>query len=183
MVNKLCSKCEQSKLSIEFYKDSSKKDGLTSYCKPCRILSSKERVDRNKDLVKAHKAAYYLENKETIDSRNHLNYQNNKDKYKVAKDIYREVHKERFKIWFKNHSKEKRKYYNHISAKRRAAKLNQTPKWADLKAIEEFYKNCPKGYSVDHIIPLQGKNVRGLHVLENLQYLTKSENSRKGNRV
>lgn len=67
--------------------------------------------------------------------------------------------------------------------KRRAAKLNQTPKWADLKAIEQFYINCPKGYHVDHIIPLQGKNVRGLHVLENLQYLPALENIRKGNKV
>jgi hypothetical protein len=67
--------------------------------------------------------------------------------------------------------------------KRRASKLNQTPKWADLKAIEQFYINCPKGYHVDHIIPLQGKNIRGLHTLDNLQYLPAIENIRKGNRI
>lgn len=67
--------------------------------------------------------------------------------------------------------------------KRRASKLKQTPKWANLKDIEQFYMNCPKGYHVDHIIPLQGKNVRGLHVLENLQYLPAIENIRKGNKV
>ncbi len=71
---------------------------------------------------------------------------------------------------------------NYHSAKRRSAKLKRTVPWADLKAIREFYTNCPKGYHVDHIIPLQGTNVSGLHVLNNLQYLTKSQNSSKGNK-
>ena len=68
------------------------------------------------------------------------------------------------------------------AARRNASKLQRTPKWADLNAIKQFYLNCPKGYEVDHIIPLQGVNVSGFHVLSNLQYLTKSENSRKRNK-
>lgn len=68
------------------------------------------------------------------------------------------------------------------SAKYRAAKLQRTPSWADLEKIKEFYLNCPEGYHVDHIIPLQGKNISGLHVENNLQYLTAEENLRKGNK-
>jgi len=68
------------------------------------------------------------------------------------------------------------------SAKRRAAKLNRTPKWADYDKIKEIYKNCPEGYEVDHIIPLQGKLVSGLHVEANLQYLTTTENRSKSNK-
>lgn len=67
-------------------------------------------------------------------------------------------------------------------AKRRAAKIQRTPAWADLKAINDFYANRPDGYHVDHIIPLKGKLVSGLHVLENLQYLPASENCSKGNK-
>jgi len=57
----------------------------------------------------------------------------------------------------------------------------QTPTWADKEAIELFYKNRPDGYHVDHIIPLNATLACGLHVLENLQYLTKEENLRKKN--
>jgi hypothetical protein len=64
--------------------------------------------------------------------------------------------------------------------KRRAALLRRTPAWADLNAIAEVYRNCPQGMEVDHIVPLQGRTVSGLHVHWNLQYLTKSENCRKG---
>ena len=66
--------------------------------------------------------------------------------------------------------------------KRHAAKLMRTPRWADMKAIEDFYKNCPDGYQVDHAVPQQGANVSGLHVLNNLQYLPAQENLSKGNR-
>ena len=65
--------------------------------------------------------------------------------------------------------------------KRRSAKMERTPVWADLEAIKTFYKNCPEGYHVDHIIPLQGDLVSGFHVLSNLQYLMASENLSKSN--
>lgn len=57
----------------------------------------------------------------------------------------------------------------------------RTPKWADTLAIADFYSNCPPGYHVDHIIPLRGKLVSGLNVVDNLQYLTASENRKKNN--
>ena len=68
-------------------------------------------------------------------------------------------------------------------AKRRADKLNATPKWTNLKKIKEIYKYCPRGYHVDHIVPLKGVNVCGLHVENNLQYLTAQENISKGNKL
>lgn len=61
-----------------------------------------------------------------------------------------------------------------------ARKKYQTPVGTDLKAIQEFYINCPIGYEVDHIIPI---SKGGAHSLENLQYLTKEENRRKSNRL
>lgn len=70
-------------------------------------------------------------------------------------------------------------------AKYKASKTLRTPKWVDYYQeleILDFYNKCPKGYHVDHIIPLQGELVSGLHVLNNLQYLPAKENIAKNNR-
>ena len=61
------------------------------------------------------------------------------------------------------------------------ARLNRVPIWSELDEIKQFYLDCPEGCHVDHIIPLQGRLVSGLHVLDNLQYLTARENLSKSN--
>ncbi len=58
---------------------------------------------------------------------------------------------------------------------------NRTPIWANMDKIQEIYCNCPDGYHVDHIVPLRGNNVSGLHVEYNLQYLTAEQNLIKSN--
>ena len=70
----------------------------------------------------------------------------------------------------------------HCEASQRyqAKKKNQTPINVDKKGLQEFYLNRPKGYEVDHIIPI---SKGGLHCLYNLQYLTVSENRKKSNKI
>lgn len=80
---------------------------------------------------------------------------------------------------------------NALTANRTKALLQRMPKWLNeiqLKEIEQFYidsaylTNYTKvNFEVDHIVPLQGKNVSGLHVPWNLQLLTESENRKKHN--
>lgn len=65
---------------------------------------------------------------------------------------------------------------------RNTLKISRIPSWANLAKIKEFYAKCPEGCHVDHIVPLQGELVSGLHVENNLQYLTAEENLRKGNK-
>ncbi len=69
------------------------------------------------------------------------------------------------------------------AARYRAKKLQRVPPWADLKAIDEFYENCPSNLTVDHYYPLNGEIVSGLHVVENLQYLSLKDNSSKRNKM
>jgi hypothetical protein len=78
---------------------------------------------------------------------------------------------------------------NARTAKRHAAKIKRTPMWANHKAIERVYAQAKLAeavtgfpHHVDHIVPLQGKNVCGLHVEHNLQVLEAGENCSKGNR-
>jgi hypothetical protein len=97
------------------------------------------------------------------------------DKYSREK---RELRNEQWRNWA-SQNKDKIRAKNALA---RAEKIQRCPAWADKKAIEDFYKNCPEGYHVDHIIPLKGKNVSGLHVLENLQYLSAKENMSKSNK-
>jgi len=86
---------------------------------------------------------------------------------------------------YKNSRPEQR---NKDQGKRRAAKLQRTPVWADAAQIAVYYKIAAnltramgRPYEVDHFIPLQGKLVSGLHVQNNLQVLTMEENCRKLN--
>jgi len=75
-------------------------------------------------------------------------------------------------------------------AKRKAALLQRTPRWANLVEIQKFDDEAAMmtlrtgvPHEVDHIYPLQGKTVSGLHVAENLRVIPARENRRKGNRI
>jgi len=74
-----------------------------------------------------------------------------------------------------------KEYKTHYATKHTMAKRKQVPPWADVEKIKQIYLNRPKGFHVDHIIPLQGKLVSGLHVENNLQYLPAKENISKHN--
>jgi hypothetical protein len=72
---------------------------------------------------------------------------------------------------------------NAYNAKARAISLNALPRWADLKTIEQKYVDAARlGLVVDHVVPLKGNFVCGLHVEENLELLSQEANLRKGNR-
>lgn len=73
---------------------------------------------------------------------------------------------------------------NAIAVRRYVAKLQRVPPWADLDAIAKVYTEAAaKGLTVDHVYPLRGKLVSGLHVANNLQLLTRAANSSKGNKM
>lgn len=165
--------------------------------KKAKSTYDKEYRARNKDKISARMKIYYTtitdEQKElrkeyrksiqeNMRTYGKQYYRNNTEKTLEYSKQWYQANKSRKSVLAKEWKIINRGTVNALAAKRRAIKLNATPKWADLNAIMEFYKNCPDGYHVDHIIPLQGKNVCGLHVLENLQYLPASENMSKGNK-
>lgn len=90
--------------------------------------------------------------------------------------------------WRENHPDADKNYHQEnrhkraLSARVRSQRIRHaTPAWADFKAMKAIYaEGAAKGLHVDHVIPLNGKLVCGLHVENNLQLLSPEENSRKG---
>lgn len=67
-------------------------------------------------------------------------------------------------------------------ASKRADKKACTPSWANLAKIKHIYANCKTGNHIDHIIPLRGDLVCGLHVENNLQEISATDNILKSNK-
>jgi hypothetical protein len=190
-LSKICSKCNQLKSLEEFNYYNKNKLLKESQCKKCS--SQKSRIHREKMKNKLHiiimskictrcnKLKSTNEFHKRYDIKCGLTSQCKNCRSSHMSEIYPNRKEHIYKTGRRYRQKFPDKHCA-IQTKRRAVKLCRIPKWADLKAVETFYKNCPKGYEVDHIIPLQGKDASGLHVLNNLQYLTKSENSKKGNK-
>ena len=133
--------------------------------------------------------------------------QKNKEKYDLARKKWAKLNKEKrlesckqwqkrnpekHKLQMQTYQKNNKSKVNFVTAKRRATKLQRTPIWIDegqKKSIALEYELaawCSKvmgmKYHVDHIVPLQGKTVSGLHVPWNLQVIPASDNHKKSNR-
>ena len=192
---KKCFDCGKIKFTSEFSKNKSRHDGLQHRCKKCRS----ENYQKNKQSVlnqtrewRKNNISKYTENKKKY-------YKENKNKIIESTMKWRSVNKEKFKLnWqrWRIETKEARSiaaslyYQSHKSyfinkSRVRKNKIKISSWDFERDIINEFYKNCPDGYHVDHIIPIVGKIngvhvVSGLHVLCNLQYLPAKENLSKG---
>jgi hypothetical protein len=143
--------------------------GLTRYFtgKPCKNNHISERYVSKRSCISCE-LDWYSKNKDTVKKVNDTKWRNlNKNRKKVSQRVY---------------SQKNKQLINAKNRTRKASQKQRVPKWADIGKIKEIYKNCPKGHHVDHIVPLQGEFVSGLHVENNLQYLTIQENLSKGNR-
>lgn len=107
----------------------------------------------------------------------------NPDKHAAQLARYALKNKDKLKAYLAQWKRDNWDQYSAYLAARKQRVKQATLKNEDLAAIEQFYFNCPDRYHVDHIIPLNGKNVCGLHTLINLQYLPALENLRKGNKA
>lgn len=147
--------------------------GRVGCCRECRRAYGREYYAKN--LSKLRAAARLSRRKRSPEA--------NKDDYLRWASRNPERVRELARASYARNIENCRRRLRITAALRRANILQATPLWADLRAIQEIYGQCPPGYEVDHIVPLQGRNVRGLHVSWNLQYLTASENRRKSNRL
>ncbi len=132
---------------------------------------------------------YYYANKEKrLRKQKEYYYKNREARLAYAREK-REQRKQYMSVW----QKENKHLCNAANSKRRALRLSATPSWLtekDFEDIKEMYKLAQacsevfeEQYHVDHIIPLQGENVCGLHVPWNLQILSAFDNISKSNKL
>lgn len=152
--------------------------------------------EENKEAIVEYKAKHYIENRDQIIAKASAYYKDHKEEIAEYKTIHYLVNKEYIVAMAALWAKENIARANANKAKYRASKLRAAPSWLTeehWKQIEKFYeeaaivsKNTGIIYHVDHIIPLQGKEVSGLHVPWNLQLLPGAGpggNCSKGNRI
>ena len=171
---KKCSTCEEIKSLSVFNRRNKISDEYHSQCRECILAQRKEHS--NIPEIKAATGAYMKTEK--VKTRSSAYWKTPRGK--AIHSAYDKTPKARaiHTRYVKNNPGKS----NARTRRRRAAKLQRVPVWSEKEAIVRFYINCPDGMHVDHIIPLRGKLVSGLHVLSNLQYLTSSENCSKGNK-
>ena len=127
----------------------------------------------------------YHNNRDVINERSKQYHKTNRKSQNLYKKSWldlnptqKEKARQRIKNW-RLRNRQKVLFYGSLY---RARKKRACPKWANLEKIKQIYLNCPIGYHVDHITPLTNKNVCGLHIESNLQYLTAIENQKKSNK-
>lgn len=169
---RFCPICEEKKpRTLEFFskKTQNKGDGLNTYCKECEARKHKERYAKKikdpeyRKKLNEYNLRYYYENPER--------------------------YKERTKRWRQGtgRAKSRATVQNY-----RAKKSKASPPWLSdsqynemrviyLKA-RKLEKKTGKKYHVDHIAPLRGETICGLHVPWNLEPLTAAANISKANR-
>ena len=172
---KACKSCGEVKPLDSFHKRTAAKDGHQVVCKPCAIARAVKHQRDNAATALPRIKAWGEANKEKT-----LAY---KAKWK---DENKERNSEINSVWKKSNPERVRAASN----KRNAIQRQATPVWANQFFISEAYdlaklrtKATGIKWSVDHIIPLSGDVVCGLHVENNLQVIPLSENCRKGTRL
>lgn len=128
---------------------------------------------------------HFLHNQEDYRRRSRINYHADIDHSRQVGRAYAAANRgaalDRTKQWKKANPERYRANNARNLAAYREYIRQATPAWADLDAIDAIYMAAPKSYHVDHIVPIRGEFVCGLHVSWNLQYLTESENCSKSN--
>lgn len=156
---KTCVSCKEAKpATSEFFFFRNKERGwLSSWCKACRVLHRKETKEAELLAQRIRRGLKPCRVCGTTDKPKGNVYciACFKSKKRLVKKADKAVYKSRLR--------------------------KAMPSWADKDKIREIYANRPEGMHVDHVIPIRGKLVCGLHVESNLTYLPGEQNMKKSN--
>lgn len=163
---KLCARCEKAKSRTEFGKHANRKDGLQVYCRACmRALRAERQYDK-------------------------LRWQQHRDTESARNTKYRDSNADRLRASYREHARRRRSEQPHLvnayNKGRKAAQRMAVPLWADRGQIATIYRKARElserfgvDLQVDHVVPIRGKTVCGLHTPDNLQLLASDLNYKK----
>lgn len=162
---KKCSTCKKEQPLDFFYKRAKSPDGYMNRCKECSKLYKRKWAAQNKEKIREYDTEYRK----------------------------RQDRQEYMKQYLSEHQQQNKALWNHKNSIHRAKKLQRTPQWLNedqLWFIKEIYelaqlrtKVTGVEHHVDHIVPLKGKDVSGLHLPWNLQVIPWYENLSKSNKT
>lgn len=200
MQTKVCRSCEATKQISEFYKGRAE-------CKPCNIAKARAWQEENKERHLATKAAWREKNtekiRETAKRWSDQNQERKKSTFKrwmeqnKARDIERKLewaakNPDRVREIARRAYENNKPLFVAHSKKRKAAMKSSVPLWdkeLDQLVFYEAYRLAKQRtdttgtvHHVDHIVPLRGKTVCGLHNAYNLAVIPARENATKSNR-
>lgn len=199
-MKKACTECGYTKDLSEFYTQSANRDGKTTACKACIRISQRAakahsnlaRMERERlaqedadnpgtkvcsfcEERKPHEA--YYANTCTNDGR--------ATTCKVCEELLRRTRNKAPDIP-RTLTKAAKAYNLFKYVWNECKKKRRVPGWADPVEIHKVYaakQDAGEGFDVDHIIPLKGEVVSGLHVHYNLRVIDSTENRKKGNKL
>lgn len=197
---KQCATCRTVKPVAAFSKNKSKPDGLQHRCRECvraAYVKSPEKTKArstewrkaNPEKAAANKASWYAANTEKAKADAAQWFAANNRHAARTRAAYYAENKDRLALAYAKWKRDNAGLVRAYGAKRKALKLRAVPAWVDFSAIAAVYEKAAQmralgvDVHVDHIVPLQGKNVCGLHVHNNLQLLLASDNLSKGNKM
>jgi hypothetical protein len=167
-----CTNCGEVKLLDDFGKAPGCAQGRRRVCKGCRSISQNVWRAANPARTRATRKAWVTANRDKRQKTNEAWRAANRSKVRSRNNA-----------WKSEHRGECASY----CAARRAKKLLATPAWGNSFFIAEAYRlaklrttTLGQPYEVDHIVPLRGKLVSGLHVEFNLRVIPRVVNRAKG---
>lgn len=208
MDTKKCSRCGEVKPLFDFQKRAGAADGHRGACRLCENKRKAEWAKENPDSIKASKKKQFDKDPDLFRKRSAERiakrraadpdraraygrevYWRDPERHRKIALLHRERNIERARERDRRWAKENPGLNRAKASKPR----KQTPASLDKQHKQDikFAYMCCVAWSavtgvehhVDHIIPLRGKTVSGLHVPWNLQILPAAENLRKGNRL
>lgn len=182
-MQKTCNKCKTSKPLSDFYANKRMKDGFNTFCISCHKADNIAR----KAILRADPAFKKTEQEANKEYRSRTKAQ--RAKYMQA---WRNLNASKLIAYGKAYREANKEHYNFLCQKRKVALMRRSPSWLtkdDLWAIEQAYelaalrtKMFGFKWHVDHILPLRGEKISGLHVPANLQVIPAKQNQQKTNK-